>query len=77
MAFTTKAEAAKYTQEHVVMLQVIVDGIVMATIPGTPKINKSGSVGFNGNGKAALPNGDRLQVGANLTVIGSGALPAS
>jgi len=44
--------------------------------PGVPmtahaRTNKSGSVGYGAYGKLLLPSGGRLQVGANLTLVGT------
>lgn len=59
----------------------IVDGQIvevdMGSIQAPPRQNKSGSRGFYLNGKLQDPtvvgqaNGTRLQVGANLTMVGS------
>jgi hypothetical protein len=70
----TKQELKNKLSGKTVLLQVVVDGIVMGTIPASFKEFKTGSLGFYANGKAALPSGERLQVGANLTIIGSKSL---
>jgi hypothetical protein len=53
-------------------LPVVING---TTLEALPRINSTGSVGYNVNGKVLvkLPNGQlvKLQVSGNLTVVGS------
>jgi len=48
-------------------LTVTIDG---QTVVATKKLFSTGSVGYNLSGKVVV-NGDKMQVGMNLTVVGS------
>ena len=67
----SKSELSSNMQQKTVLVQIIVDGIVMGTIPAKFREFSTGSIGFNVNGKAATPDGAQLQVSGNLTVCGS------
>jgi hypothetical protein len=53
-----------------VMLQVVIDGVVMGTIPAKAREFSTGSLGFYASGKVTGPGDNRnLQVSANLVGV--------
>ena len=76
MTFATKQEALAYVQATPARVTVEI-GDATQTFYVPAKEFKSGSVGYYAGEKVTLAVGDRVQIGLNMTVIGSKALPAS
>lgn len=63
-------------REHAEAIEVTINGIPMAA---EAKEFSTGSLGWYLNGKTMLPVGDKkvsVQIGLNLTIVGSKGLPA-
>jgi len=54
-----------------VMLQIVVDGTVMATLVASPKVFSTGSTGYFAFGKVGMPDGTRVQISCNLVTLGT------